>query len=608
MSGNKISLGKYITNRTINIPCYQRGYIWGKNHEGSRDSVTYMLDTLKNGIDSDKKDVFVQGITIGNPIDSPVYNVIDGQQRSTFFYLLLKTLGDSAFKISYESSRGAEFEVNESPQKWLDDFSADTNCEENQKEPTQDVFFFKKTVRLIKGHQLYDEKKYKHQDVIKYLYDHIFFLIIPIQEKLAVSTFTMMNGNKANMADYELIKADLLRRASLGSGGYTNEMASEWDNISLRSRYAHEWDRWLHWWNQKEVQQMYNCNNPMGWLLKTVFDIKNESENLFIAYENYLHPDSTKKEFQNEAQAAKALFGKLRECQHRFEKAYADSVLYNHFGIIMRFLDRPEDKIKFIKNYFASSSVAYVGVKDLQTLYNLLLFGFTYTMISTHDLKRDKVDEYFKAITDRDLYHTGSELANRYLLVRNVERDSELDRKFDFSIWSNRSLEHVYPKSKVLHVENSEILGGDGKLHPEFEGIQISKTGEFIQTSNTDELHNLDTFISRESIENVWNAYKDEIGQNENVQIDTISEHSLGNMLLLYKNNNSSFGNKMPEDKRKSYFELNKDNMFASRHLLHTVFSFGRFEKFDQSAICENQKDAIIDIVKRIHEVESLLN
>lgn len=172
----------------------------------------------------------------------------------------------------------------------------------------------------------------------------------------------------------------------------------------------------------------------------------------------------------------------------------------------------------------------------------------------------------------------------------------------------HRSLEHVYPKSKVLHVENSEILGGDGKLHPEFEGIQISKTGEFIQTSNTDELHNLDTFISRESIENVWNAYKDEIGQNENVQIDTISEHSLGNMLLLYKNNNSSFGNKMPEDKRKSYFELNKDYMFASRHLLHTVFSFGRFEKFDQSAICENQKDAIIDIVKRIHEVESLLN
>ena len=599
MSSNKINLGKYIRNRTIEIPCYQRGYIWGKKHDGSRDSVTYMLDTLKKGFDNNKKDIFVQGITIGNSLDSPVYNVIDGQQRSTFFYLLLKTLGDSAFNIKYESTRGAELEVSESPQKWLDEFSADTNCDENQKEPTQDVFFFKKTVRLIKSHELFNDK---HHDVIEYLYDHIFFLIIPIQEKLAVSTFTMMNGNKANMADYELIKADLLRRASLGTGGYTNKMASEWDNISLRSRYAHEWDRWLHWWNQKEVQQMYNCSNPMGWLLKTVFDVKNEPDNLFRAYENYL--DSTK----NVAKAAKNLFGQLRECQHRFEIAYTDAVQYNQFGIIMRFIDRPEDKIKFIKNQFASSTVPDVEVKDLHTLYNLLLLGFTYTMISKNDLDQDYVGKYLKAITDGNLYHTGSELAYRYLLVRNVERDSELDRKFDFSIWSNRSLEHVYPKSKVLHVENNEILGGDGKLHPEFEGLKITKKGEFIQTSSIEKSYQMDTFISRASIENSWNTYQAEFGQYENVQVDSISEHSLGNLLLLYKNNNSSFGNKMPEDKRKSYFELNKDDMFASRHLLHTVFSFGRFEKFDQNAICENQKDAILDIAKRIHEVEPLLN
>ena len=599
MSSNKINLGEYIRNRTIEIPCYQRGYIWGKKHDGSRDSVTYMLDTLKKGFDNNKKDIFVQGITIGNSLDSPVYNVIDGQQRSTFFYLLLKTLGDSAFNIKYESTRGAELEVSESPQKWLDEFSADTNCDENQKEPTQDVFFFKKTVRLIKSHELFNDK---HHDVIEYLYDHIFFLIIPIQEKLAVSTFTMMNGNKANMVDYELIKADLLRRASLGTGGYTNKMASEWDNISLRSRYAHEWDRWLHWWNQKEVQQMYNCSNPMGWLLKTVFDVKNESDNLFRAYENYI--DSTK----NVAKAAKNLFGQLRECQHRFEIAYTDAVQYNQFGIIMRFIDRPEDKIKFIKNQFASSTVPDVEVKDLHTLYNLLLLGFTYTMISKNDLDQDYVGKYLKAITDGNLYHTGSELAYRYLLVRNVERDSELDRKFDFSIWSNRSLEHVYPKSKVLHVENNEILGGDGKLHPEFEGLKITKKGEFIQTSSIEKSYQMDTFISRASIENAWNTYQAEFGQYENVQVDSISEHSLGNLLLLYKNNNSSFGNKMPEDKRKSYFELNKDDMFASRHLLHTVFSFGRFEKFDQNAICENQKDAILDIAKRIHEVEPLLN
>ena len=77
--------------------------------------------------------------------------------------------------------------------------------------------------------------------------------------------------------------------------------------------------------------------------------------------------------------------------------------------------------------------------------------------------------------------------------------------------------------------------------------------------------------------------------------------------MLLYGNNNSSFGNKMPEEKRQSYFELNRDGIFNSRHLLHTVFSFGRFVKFDQKAICENQKDAIEDVLLRIKNIEPII-
>lgn len=38
----------------------------------------------------------------------------------------------------------------------------------------------------------------------------------------------------------------------------------------------------------------------------------------------------------------------------------------------------------------------------------------------------------------------------------NVEMDNQLQRKFDFSIWNNRSLEHIYPKSKKGEIEWSE--------------------------------------------------------------------------------------------------------------------------------------------------------
>ena len=317
-------LGDFIQKEIV-IPCYQRGYIWGKKHPGTEhNAVTFMLDSLKKGVEpilkkevepEHKKDLFIQGITVVDKGNS--YVVIDGQQRMTFFYLLLKTLGDSAFSIRYTSSRGCTDGGNNTPQQWLDNYSAASDVsKENSDDEYQDVYYFKKTVRLIKEHALYaDDAK----AVCNYVREHVVFLLIPINEQIAVSTFSMMNGNKAIMEGHELIKADLLRRASLGTGGYTGN-ASEWDNISLRSRYAHEWDRWSHWWNQKEVQLMYNSRTPMGWLLHCAFETST-GENLFEKYSECIAKD---KNGQNESQKAKRMFSKLRSLQSKFEDAFAD--------------------------------------------------------------------------------------------------------------------------------------------------------------------------------------------------------------------------------------------------------------------------------------------
>lgn len=251
---NKVTktLGDFIQKEII-IPCYQRGYIWGKRHPGThKDAVTYMLESLKKGFTSNEP-LFIQGITVVEKNDS--YVIIDGQQRMTFFYLLLKTLGDEkAFTIRYRSSRGAATDINTTPQQWLEEYDAapDVSEREDKDDEFQDIYYFKKTSRLITESELYTKAE-KRPDVCRYVKNNVEFLLIPINEQIAVRTFTMMNGNKAVMEGHELIKADLLRRASLGTGGYMGN-ASEWDNITLRSRYAHEWDRWLHWWNKKDVQ------------------------------------------------------------------------------------------------------------------------------------------------------------------------------------------------------------------------------------------------------------------------------------------------------------------------------------------------------------------
>ena len=393
-------LGDFIQKEIV-IPCYQRGYIWGKKHPGTEhNAVTFMLDSLKKGFEPEK-DLFIQGITVVDKGNS--YVVIDGQQRMTFFYLLLKTLGDSAFSIRYTSSRGCTDGDNNTPQQWLDNYSAASDVsKENSDDEYQDVYYFKKTVRLIKEHALYaDDAK----AVCNYVREHVVFLLIPINEQIAVSTFSMMNGNKVIMEGHELIKADLLRRASLGTGGYTGN-ASEWDNISLRSRYAHEWDRWSHWWNQKEVQLMYNSRTPMGWLLHCAFETST-GENLFEKYSECIAKD---KNVQNESQKAKLMFSKLRSLQNKFEEAFADIKKYNALGIITYMLAK-KDIPSFINEYFSAKN--RVPYNSPEIIYNLLLCGMTYKEIIEKDAAafEKKKTNLLDVLVNNPVYGKNNELA-----------------------------------------------------------------------------------------------------------------------------------------------------------------------------------------------------
>ena len=93
-----ITLREYLKKgKPFVVPNYQRGYVWGKNKTGESalDSVTFMMHTLKKGFKA-KSEVFIQGITVSESENDII--LIDGQQRTTFFYLLLKYLDHSRFE------------------------------------------------------------------------------------------------------------------------------------------------------------------------------------------------------------------------------------------------------------------------------------------------------------------------------------------------------------------------------------------------------------------------------------------------------------------------------------------------------------------------------
>ena len=86
-----ITLKQYLEKgKMFVIPEYQRGYVWGKDRIGDKNSVEYLIDDFilkyKNNAE-----IFLQGVTVTEKSSEII--LIDGQQRTTCLYLLLKSLG-----------------------------------------------------------------------------------------------------------------------------------------------------------------------------------------------------------------------------------------------------------------------------------------------------------------------------------------------------------------------------------------------------------------------------------------------------------------------------------------------------------------------------------
>ena len=170
-------------------------------------------------------------------------------------------------------------------------------------------------------------------------------------------------------------------------------------------------------------------------------------------------------------------------------------------------------------------------------------------------------------IDNKNLYNEENSFAFLQLLRLNIEEDSKLNRAFDFSFWQkNRSLEHIFPKSKVfLKNSDGEMFRGDG---------------EKLTTAQYEKMKNDKTCIDRNKFD------------------DKYSEHCIGNLVLLHKNENSAFGCKTFNEKKQMYFEFSKP--FNSRHLLHTISVFAN-SHWGIQEIQEN-KNTVLQGIKDYYE------
>lgn len=564
-----ISLRDYLLKeKDFFIPNYQRGYVWGKMKKGDdKDSVTHMLESLLEGYQI-KSEIFIQGVTVSET-DSEI-TLIDGQQRTTFFYLLLKKLG-------YKGKFVIKYGIREESNDFLSKENLVAKCDDNPKEEFQDIYFFKKTLRII-SERTKDFCEQDKQDFCDYVLDYVKFLYIDIPENKATKVFSMMNGNKAEMKAEELIKAELLRLASLNNQNFESKSEKEkssieWDNNLLRSRYAREWDKWLQWWNRNDVKCFFRVDNVMGLLIIT-FQKKMGKELSFTHFKaDFL---SGQKPIE-----AKRTFDGLRRLQKRFEDAFNSPAVYNKIGAIIRV----GDKDSFIQWYFGGG---IISMDDLDQYYRLAFLRLTHKEIleelqeQESEAFKNKYAERLNELSSDNLYNDYAEEAFRLLLRLNIDEDNKQEdgkgRRFDFSIWDRndsrgRSLEHIFPKSKVLHKEKGnnglrEIVNGKGD---KLQSLPPDKENHIARCTCR-------CFIGNKRI--------------------SASEHSIGNLVLLYKDDNSSFNDSSFSDKKGLFFKAPNSKhvkeIFKSRHLLHTIYKFAN-SKWAGVEIAQNKYQTLKD-------------
>ena len=590
------------------IPNYQRGFKWSVKPKDKDSSLEHLLHNLVDEFRvNPNNDYFLQGVTVTEKMVNGRKNVIliDGQQRTTTIYLILWYLSNSNLQDTVEhNSFDLSYEVRECSQLILSELkripsdnvetlkedlcsaqSLESYSDTINKENNQDAYYF-----IQAAHQIHSIlKDVEKTDFLKFLLNKVSLLYIVVSEDKAVKTFTMMNGNKATMYQEELIKAEMLHAVSSKQTTLTQYMAPEkqlmqiwaqsWESNSLRSKYAREWDKWLYWWNRKDVRDYFNTSKPMGLLLEFYALRKKSLKTLnYKEFKQLLSNGSS--EYQ-----AKQIFKDLRDLQKSFEDLFSTPQIYNYLKMSLLCNTGREDMMDILL-FFISNKHNLSILKDYA---NWRLVGATHreychpeSLKEEEKTKETKAENVLESLSKNRVYGESDDLAFKQLLRLNVEEYNKLQNGrgqiFDFSIWKNKSLEHIYPKSKVYHI----ALDKDGQ--------QLYRRGDGSTISERELKRLIDekpgTMLDRQSFN----------GDG--------SEHCIGNLVLLYGRDNSKFGAKSFEEKKELYFnpDAEKEGLsFKSRSLLHSMYAFAK-STWGVSEI-QQQKENFVEDFKKTYKI-----
>ncbi|NNG21291.1 DUF262 domain-containing protein [Naumannella sp. ID2617S] len=207
------------------VPAYQRGYRWG------RFEVKRLLDDI---VEASGRPYYLQPIVV-KPRGEAEWELVDGQQRLTTLYLILKRINRSlpdarpTYRLSYETRPTSAAYLDsigeESSQENIDFFHMQEAYREIE------AWFDASPNPTMTAIDMYTALS-KHVRVIWYVAE---------PEVDSADLFARLNVGRIPLTDAELVKALVLSRIRVDTPDRVHEVAAQWDSIERDLRAPEAW-------------------------------------------------------------------------------------------------------------------------------------------------------------------------------------------------------------------------------------------------------------------------------------------------------------------------------------------------------------------------------
>ena len=526
---NELCTGENGQRFRFHIPIYQRGYRWEEHVDTLLDDL-YEYKTAKDARQNVGEFYCLQPIVVMRDpsLDerSLSYEVIDGQQRLTTIFILLKAFNyEDWYLVTYQRDND-----DHERERFLCDVATAA-----AKTDKADYFYIKgafdRVVNWVANKKTETGKNPK-QGMLSTLLDEVrvIWYELPIGTN-AREVFRHINDGKIQLTSSELIKAILLNQKHYKIGGVDEET----QNIIIRNkqeRIARMWDE-----IERTLQTpdfwafIYSNPEKLSTRIDYIFELIYQKNNT-----QFKEPDHERlcklvfeyfeKRLAN-SNNVDTLWDEVRQLHRTFQDWYASVPLYNYIGFLVHY------KIKSLLEI----------VKKSDKLTNTEFINWLSNLIKNHlDIAADSFEQlsYSTEITNS----AGRKKIEKLLMLFNIEIMNQMNKRFDFNVDGGWSVEHVFASNSIKIPEDKRGEWLEGYMR--------------VVDSAIRHIDNEERLVKLQELKDRLKAYEnydfeklfDEIIDNVEIGMGSIETDNISNLALVGKNDNSALNNSAFYEKR----------------------------------------------------------